>query len=302
MNPSCLAHCLADSERTQFEEQGYLVVPDALPPDRTDALRHACDRLMIEKQGTYGFGPHDAFDIPDIIGEDPLFLELIDWETTFPKVWGILGWNICIYHSGLLVTPPGDPDRLRSAPTVAWHQDSMRVNDEIEATPRPRLSIKVFFFVSDMSETGRGNTLIVPGSHLHDEIDVPEDGRSSPEGAVPLCVPPGTSVIIDRRIWHSRSVNSWHDTRKMLMMGYSYRWLLPKDHMTVEHLYPGLDPIRRQLLRDNPSNNSAYAPEKGEAPLREWLEEHHPADAAWTTGNRRRQSYLPAMPGVKAAR
>jgi hypothetical protein len=72
--------------------------------------------------------------------------------------------------------------------------------------------------------------------------------------------------------------------------------------MTVEHLYPGLDPIRRQLLRDNPSNNSAYAPEKGEAPLREWLEEHHPADAAWTTGNRRRQSYLPAMPGVKAAR
>ena len=219
MNSSCLAHCLTDAERTRFEEQGYLVIPEALPPDRIEALMHACDRLIAEKRRHHGFGPHDPVDIPDIIGQDPLFLELVDWETTFPKVWGILGWNICIYHSGLLMTPPGDPERPPSAATVAWHQDSMRVNDEIEATPRPRLSLKVFFFISDMSETGRRNTLIVPGSHLHDEIDVPGDGQSSPEGAIPLCVPPGASVIIDRRIWHSRSVNSWHETRKMLMMG-----------------------------------------------------------------------------------
>ena len=300
MDPSCLAHCLTEPERTRFEEQGYLVIPDALPADRIEVLRQSCDRLIAEKRRLHGFGHHDPMDIPDIIGHDPLFLELIDWETTFPKVWGILGWNICIYHSGLLVTPPGDPERPASAPTVAWHQDSMRVNDEIEASPR--LSLKVFFFISDMSESGRGNTLVLPGSHLDDEIDVPEDGRSNPEGAIPLCVPPGASVIIDRRLWHSRSLNSWHETRKMLMMGYSYRWLLPKDDMTVEKLYPGLDPIRRQLLRDNPSNNSTYAPEKGDAPLREWLEVHRPADAAWTTGKRRRQSYLPAMPGVKAAR
>ncbi len=183
---------------------------------------------------------------------------------------------------------------------MAWHQDSMRVNDEIETTPRPRLSIKTFFFVSDMSEPGRGNTQIVPGSHLHDEVAVPEDGHSSPEGAIPLCVPPGTAVIIDRRLWHSRSVNDWHETRKMLMMGYSFRWMLPKDDMTVEHLYPGLDPIRRQLLRDNPNNNSTYAPDDGDVPLREWLQQHRPEDAAWTAG-KRRQSYRPDIPMVTAA-
>ncbi len=177
----------------------------------------------------------------------------------------------------------------------------MRVNDEIEVSPRPRLSIKVFFFVSDMSEPGRGNTLIVPGSHLLDEVAVSEDGHSSPEGAIPICVPAGAAVIIDRRIWHSRSINRWHETRKMLFMGYSFRWLLPKDDMTVEHLYPGLDPIRRQLLRDNPSNNGTYTPDKGDTPLRDWLALHCPEDAEWAPG-RRRQSYRPDIPGTKPAR
>lgn len=112
------------------------------------------------------------------------------------------------------------------------------MNVEIEVSPQPRLSIKVFFFVSDMSEPGRGNTLIVPGSHLLDEVAVPNDGQSSAKGAIPICVPTGAAVIIDRRIWHSRSIKSWHQTRKILFMGYSFRWLLPKDDMTVEQLYP----------------------------------------------------------------
>jgi len=299
MNTSCLVHRLTDSERSHFDEHGYLIVENALAPERLESLMHACDRLIAEQQQADSLGPHDPVDIADILGRDPLFLDLIDCETTFPKAWGILGWNSCIYHSGLLVTPPVDPKRPASEASVAWHQDSMRVNDEIEVSPRPRLSIKVFFFVSDMSEPGRGNTLIVPGSHLRDEVTVPEDGHSSPEGAIPICVPAGAAVIIDRRIWHSRSINDWNQSRKMLFMGYSFRWLLPKDDMTVEHLYPGLDPIRRQLLRDNPSNNGTYTPDKGDTPLRDWLALHCPEDAAWTTG--KRQSYRPDIPGTKPA-
>lgn len=297
MNAACLAHRLTESERRHFDEQGYLVVEKALSPEFTETLTHVCDRLMGEKQQADNLSPHDALDIPDILGREQALVDLIDCETTFPKVWGILGWNICIYHSGLLATPPVDPQRPASEASVAWHQDSMRVNDEIGVSPRPRLSIKVFFFCSDMSEPGRGNTLIVPGSHLHDEVAVPEDGQSNPEGAIPICVPPGAAVIIDRRIWHSRSINHWHETRKMLFMGYSFRWLLPKDDMTVEQLYDGLDPIRGQLLRDNPSNDSTYAPEEGDTPLRDWLAEHYPADAEWVAG-KRRQSYRPDIPNV----
>lgn len=291
MDPSCLVHCLRDSERIQFEESGYLIIENALSQDRLDRLNEAFDRLLARKQRE-GLGPHDAYSQGNIVTEDPVCLEMIDCETTFPKVWGILGWNIYLYHSHLAISPPSDPNPPPGSPNAAWHQDSMRVNDEIESSPRPRLSLKVSYYISDVSEPGRGNTLIVPGSHLHDEMDVPQDGVSHPAGAIPICVSPGTAVIIDRRIWHSRSLNHSDITRKVLFMGYSYRWLRPKDEMTVEHLYPNLDPIQGQILGDRPSNNSCYAPEENEVPLRTWLNKHHSDDATWT-GKEQRQSYRP---------
>ena len=217
---------------------------------------------------------------------------MVDCETTFPKVWDILGWNIYLYHSHIDVTPPSGPSPPSGSPTVAWHQDSLRVNEEIESSPRPRLSLKIGYYLSDVSEPGRGNTLIVPGSHLNDEIEVPADQRSNPPGSIPICVSPGDAVIIDRRLWHSRSRNQSDITRRVLWMGYSYRWLRPKDEMTVEHLYSDLDPIQGQLLGDNPSNNGCYAPSVRDVPLRAWLREHCPTDAEWTL-RRRRQSFRP---------
>jgi hypothetical protein len=230
--------------------------------------------------------------VPNIIHEDPALVDLIDLPTTFPKVWGILGWNIYMYHSHLDITPPADAAALKGR--VAWHQDSMRVNDEIESQPRPRLSLKIGYYLTDVREPDRGNTLIVPGSHLHDEIDCPADGVSNPEGAEPVCMRPGTALIIDRRIWHSRSPNLWNQTRKVVWCGYAYRWLRPKDPLTVEHLYPQLSPIQRQLLGECPSANGTYDPTDADVPLRAWLREHDPQGADWSHHGRS-QSRPPSL-------
>ena len=155
----------------------------------------------------------------------------------------------------------------------------MRVNDEIESDPRPRLSVKIGYYLTDVSEPNRGNTLIVPGSHLQNKLDCPEDGQSNPVGSEPLCVTAGSAIIVDRRVWHTRSSNTSGITRKVIWYGYSYRWLRPKDAMTVEQLYPDLDPLQRQLLGDGLSANGAYDPQAGDVPLRSWLQEHDPAAA-----------------------
>jgi ectoine hydroxylase len=190
------------------------------------------------------------------------------------------------------LTPPADTAALKWR--VAWHQDSMRVNDEIESRPRPRLSLKIGYFLTDVSQPDRGNTLIVPGSHLNDEIDCPADGISNPTGAEPLCLQPGTAVLIDRRVWHSRSPNFWNETRKVIWYGYAYRWLRPKDEMTVRQLYPLLDPIRRQILGDMPTANGCYDPTDDDVPLRAWLREHSPQESDWSAHGRS-QSRPPAM-------
>jgi ectoine hydroxylase len=275
MDTDYLAHVLTDQERQFFNTHGYLVIPNALDETTTSRLVNVIDRVD-RRERTEQHSNH-LLSVTDIVAEDESLIRLIDHPTTFPKIWGVLGWNIYLYHSHLDVTPSDNVEA--QSWSVAWHQDSMRVNDEIESDPRPRLSVKIGYYLTDVSEPNRGNTLIVPGSHLQNKLDCPEDGQSNPAGTEPLCVPAGSAIILDRRVWHTRSSNTSGITRKVIWYGYSYRWLRPKDKMTVEQLYPDLNPIQRQLLGDGLSANGVYDPQEGDVPLRSWLQEHDPAAA-----------------------
>jgi len=276
MNPSCLEHRLTESEQRTFHETGLLMVENALSPEQVAALTAASDRLYAQKVAE-GHDPTRALFYPNFIPDDPLFADLVDYEKILPKVWGLLGWNIYLYHAHMIVTPPsGLPQDDK---TFGWHQDSGRVNQEIECHPRPRLSLKVAYFLSDTSEPGRGNFWVVPGSQLDDTQERPADGIGQPKGAVPVLAKPGTAVFFDRRLWHSASPN-WSDvTRKVLFYGYGYRWIRTKDDMTVQSLWEQSDPIRRQMLGWGVNANGFYTPTDADVPLRVWLRENSPAEA-----------------------
>jgi ectoine hydroxylase-related dioxygenase (phytanoyl-CoA dioxygenase family) len=278
MDPACLKYCLTEEERRRFDETGLLMIEDALSPDQVTALTAVTDRIFEQKLAA-GHEPTKTLFFPNYIPEDDLFLNLVDYERILPKVWGILGWNIYLYHCHLIVTPPSGESRPAPEKTFGWHQDSGRVNVEMESHPRPRLSLKVAYFLSDASEPGRGNFWVIPMSHLCDAIERPADGIGQPDGAVPVLARPGTAVFFDRRLWHTASPN-WSDvTRKVLFYGYSYRWIRTKDDMTVQELWPVCDPIRRQLLGDGVNCNGYFTPTDADVPLRVWLREHRPEDA-----------------------
>ncbi len=64
----------------------------------------------------------------------------------------------------------------------------------------------------------------------------------------------------------------------MLFYGYSYRWLRPRDDMTVAHYLDRCDPIRQQLLGVTHSGGRGYtSPTSEDVPLRVWLEEQEAA-------------------------
>ena len=276
MNPSSLQYRLTDEERKHFDEQGYLIVSDALSPGQVSALTEVVDAIH-QKRVTEGFDAKKALFYPNFIPDNPLFTDLVDYEKILPKVWGILGWNIFLYHAHLIVTPPSGQEK--DDKTFGWHQDSGRVNQEIECHPRPRLSLKVAYFLSDTSEAGRGNFWIIPGSHKDDTLQRPEGGMGQPEGAIPVRVPPGSAVFFDRRLWHTASPN-WSDvTRKILFYGYGYRWIRTKDDMTVSSLWETSDPIRKQMLGWGVNANGFFSPSDEDVPLRVWLREHSPDEA-----------------------
>ena len=276
LNQACLEHRLTEEERRTFDETGLIYVRNALSPEQVEQGTDLTERIHQAKLAE-GHDARTALFYPNFIPDDPYFVDLVDYERILPKVWGILGWNIYLYHAHLIVTPPNGeaPDDR----TFRWHQDSGRVTFEMESHPRPRLSLKVAYFLSDTSEPGRGNFWVEPRSHLRDEIDRPEDGVGQPKGATPVLARPGDAVFFDRRLWHAASPN-WSDiTRRVLFYGFGYRWLRTKDDMTVEHLWKGSSPVRRQLLGWSVNANGRFSPTDEDVPLRTWLREHSPAEA-----------------------
>jgi len=224
MDSRYIDYLLTNEESLQFERDGYFIIENALPKDLVDALIPVVDRVDREERMRMNKASDERINHYDFIGKDDLFLELLDCYKTFPKVWGILGWHIQLYHTHLTITPPGAPGRSleKDGLGLGWHQDSGRLNNDYETNPRPRVSLKIGYFLTDTSQVGRGNFYIVPGSHLWNDFPG-EDRNATVEGAMPVCVAPGSAVFFDRRIWHSASTNYWDQARRVLFYGYSYR-------------------------------------------------------------------------------
>ena len=138
----------------------------------------------------------------DIVGRDTRLLRLVDHPRIFPKIWGIMGWNIALYHSHYTVTPPEFAADASAATRLSWHQDSGQLNVDLEQRPQPRISMKVGFYLTDSLDTsGRdGNMALIPGSHRWPSsgLHLPADGVSNPAGVVHVAAAAGDCVLFDR--------------------------------------------------------------------------------------------------------
>ena len=283
MDPSCLQYRVTQNEREAFDRDGYLIVEGALDSGTREALIEVVDRLTGEdKLSAVGdVGIAQRTNTLNFMGLDPKFVDMVDYPTTLPKVWGVLGWNISLYHSHMAVSFPTDATYDPDGSTFHWHQDSGRLNRDMETDPVPRISVKVAYFLTDVSEPGRGNFWVIPGSHLKKRVEMPASGMGQPEGATPVLVKPGTAVIFDRRIWHTATPNCSSITRKVLFYGYGYRWIRTRDEMTIpDDLYESAEPIRKQIFGHAPNGEfGRSSPNDDDVPLRVWLREHDPAAA-----------------------
>ncbi len=268
-------NALTKEEKATFERQGYLKISEALSETEVKNIESNIDEIyqkfLLSGHDPYhkkAINPHLPFFYPDLLGTNSDFIELVDHAKTFPKVCGILGWNIYCYHTHFIVAPPIPENE--EIPTH-FHQDSGRVNSDIEVHPRPRLSIKVAYWLSNCSRPERGNLVVIPGSQNYDNLDELQDTMHA--GTVSICGNPGDAVIFDRRLWHSSSPNKSNLTRKALFYGYGYRWLQPKDNMTISpETIKQYGPIRQQLLGVASDNNRRFTPLPDDVPLKAWME------------------------------
>jgi ectoine hydroxylase len=259
-------HDVASDDRSRlrevFERDGFVLIEGALSAGELERLTAAVDRVDRAEPRADGGPLH----LLAFCGRDAAFLELLDHPRTMPLVVDALGSNVFMYHCHLDVHPPETPDLERP---WMWHQDGGVVNRDLEGSPRPRLSVKVAYFLTDLSEPGRGNFVVLPGSHLANAIDRPLDDDNELPDALPVLARAGDAVMFDRRVWHMRSPNVSRTTRKALFYAYTFRWVRARDDLHVRaDLLSQITPVRAQLLGGGGSAIDFWMPDRQELPVR----------------------------------
>jgi ectoine hydroxylase len=265
-------YAMTGDERAAFERDGYLVVPQALHPGQVAHFAEVLDAFYERhKQAGLVAGDGSVHQL-SAVHACPELASLIDHPRVLRLVWSILGWNIHVYHSHIDVHPRIPEDKPYR---FEWHQDGGRQNVELETLPRPRMSVKVAYWLSDVSQPGRGNFKVVPGSHLSNRIDGPPRRDvmwPDPAGAIEVTVNAGDAVFFDRRLWHARSDNHSRITRKAVFFGYTYRWIRSRDQ--VPQPARVFTPVQRQLLGllDDVDGDHAWGQEPTRVPLYKLLD------------------------------
>lgn len=261
---------LTHEQRQSFDRDGYLVIKGALPPQMVDRTRLAAQRLYEEGLSTTGLNARGYWEMRNCLPADDVFLELLDWPTTVPLIVQLLNHNIQMITSHLIARPPSPAGTGRDYFQSGWHRDGGTASADL-GVAQPRMFIKVAYWLTDLTEAGRGAIRVLPASN-DTRIQAPTEGD---EEHLELRAEPGDAVLFENRTLHAVGANFSDVTRLSLFYGYGYRWLRPMDYITQpRQLLDRCDPIRRQLLGDCTDAMGYQIPTADDVPLKPWLSEH----------------------------
>ena len=243
---------LTPEQRRSFNEDGFLVVPNALAKETVDRLVEAGDRLaepLLRRPEMTGRPEYNHLDLrPGLLREEPLF-DLVDNSSTVPLVVQLLSPNIHLHSTTLIYKRPEAPD----APTFrrGWHRD-IRIPRDLGHQSLPLVGIKICYCLTDFHQPNSGMTLLARGSHLRTTALALPKGEVDPADAevCDLKMNAGDAVLFENRLFHTATPNRSNRTSKVLMYGYAYRWMKTEVYLEIPdkgHLAKA-DPVARQLL------------------------------------------------------
>jgi ectoine hydroxylase-related dioxygenase (phytanoyl-CoA dioxygenase family) len=262
----------------KFNEFGYLVVENAIPPTKVAQLLEAIDRLKQQLEQSDQRKAVFGLDIRPIVDKDDIFLDLLECPTTFPLAVRFLNhFNIQLMTSHLIMVPP-NPDQRN----IGWHDDGGAPVIGVNGI-RAFGSLKVGYFLTDLLEPNMGALMVVPGSHRLQGRPPVEEGARDPIGAIELKVKAGDAVIFQQGVYHAGAPNYSTQTRVVLYYGYNFRVSRPIDYDTMpSELLAKCSPIGKQLLGYRATHLGYYIPTDADCPLKAWFTEQF--GETWSQG------------------
>jgi ectoine hydroxylase len=230
---------LTERERFLFETTGYLIIPDALTPEETEA----CLQASLRAHAPYPSGQWRQ--IGHLHETEPAIEQLIDHPAVFPKVRALLGDYFILQSTWCTVQPA-------TTKGGGYHQDGSSVYDFRRlATPTPLMQLRIGYYLTDQSKDGMGNMVMIPGSH-NISGTLPR-GVKADENDVEIrevvCGKPGAALLFHQGVFHRTGRNDRDFDRYTMHIVYAPPWLIPSDRTRNDPAFvERTTPLRRALL------------------------------------------------------
>jgi len=209
---------LDDTDWQFLDEQGYLVVENAIPIDLCERLGERLDTLAHfeagSKKGGYFYGSGRMQRIYQLLGKDELFRDLL-LHPTCDQVMSHMFYRPTYHDKYFLTSFHGNVLQPGAEPQI-WHVDA-NVPD-----PLPAWIIRANsnYVIHDYTEEN-GATEIVPGSHKL--LRKPDRGEAEGHSLkkIKMCAPKGSIVFWHGHLWHRSGANRSQANRAALLATYA---------------------------------------------------------------------------------
>jgi phytanoyl-CoA hydroxylase len=218
---SCeIAPRISEEQLIQYQTQGFLHLPKVIDAHTLARLQQAFD-AATEKHSDHWREDRKVayFDIPSILDEDDVFVDLVDLPVLFPILLAILGGDIQLVQTQARLFLPGPTF------TPPWHSDLAGMKG-INLGETLNFHLKVHFYPFDLLPD-QGCLAFLPGSHRYSETFQrpsisPDPGSSAVRRVVPRA---GDAVMFNTHLLHMALDNNTCEIRRSLIYSYSHFWV-----------------------------------------------------------------------------
>jgi ectoine hydroxylase-related dioxygenase (phytanoyl-CoA dioxygenase family) len=260
---------------SEYDRQGFLILPGVLPPRLLDAARAETTAICRGERGDVdGVAPVAAGENDNAVLRrylcihfphkiSALMLDLARLPSVVDALTEVIGPNVKLVQSMLFIKSAGKPGQ-------AWHQDEAHI-------PTRDRSLTAGWIALDDATVENGCLWVIPGSHragvLHREreqhdprFDCTREAHGfdyREQDAVPVELPAGSALIFDGYLLHRSLPNTAsHGMRRALVNHYMSAesllpWFPPGEHDnmgTLDHrdirLVAGVDPYAHKGTPD----------------------------------------------------
>ena len=209
---------LSAEQKLSFETDGFLTIPDVLSSSEIEKLTNVCDSMMKEFNLESN---HPYSQRRDGMVQKKCFQDLLTHESILPIVTQLLSGNIHLHTTSIIYKQHESEDDVERR---SWHRD-IGMTQDVGHHGVVLAGIKVGYCLTDFLEPNSGITLFAPGSHLLDTPLPIAKGQVDPINTAELTLKKGDAFLFENRVFHTPAPNLSDCTAKVVIMGYSYRWM-----------------------------------------------------------------------------